>query len=115
MNFKNNKISICQVRYESCIEPFRDHGEQAVITAVLDIDAQCECCFAASLKVDGHELLPTARIDVKRGSNSIELKPVMIINPRRAGQKTDGIYKMLLTLADGSGETLDILTDFSIS
>ena len=91
------KFEVKNISY--CIDTSPD-GLLTVITPSLEFEAKDDITLIACLDVDSHELLPSARINLTRGSNSVELKPVKIVRPPKF--RHEYVYKFDLHVsADG--------------
>jgi hypothetical protein len=98
MIFEKFGIEIARISYE--IEMAEEKNRRlALITPVLDITSSAGRVLVACLKVDGHELLPSAKIEVREGGNKVRLHEVRIFNPllsRHADPENIRQYKMTL-------------------
>ncbi len=74
---------------------------EAVLTTVAEIEARTSQTLAASVLVDGHELLPAQRVHLEAGRNLVRLHPVRIVHPRLwwpVGQGEPFRYRLNLVL-----------------
>jgi len=105
MIFKKSGIEIDNIAYE--IEmTMANERRLAVITPVLDINSPARRVLIASLKVDGHELLPSDKVEVVEGRSRVRLRQVRIFNPllSRAQDAANSIqYKMTLEVSAENG------------
>ena len=60
---------------------FDRDAERALITPCILAEADAEMTLIGCLKVDNHELLPSFRTSLSKGSNTFKLKSVKIIRP----------------------------------
>lgn len=95
------KISLTNVSYHvsvSTVELLRT----ATITPKATIMSDRKRGLIVDLKVDGHELLPTAKIHVEKGESEHTLKPVEIrqrLSSRKSEPQTGRTYKMELRVS----------------
>ena len=79
-------------------------GAEAIITPVIKICSLRPATICASLKVDGFELLPSARIPLVEGANETRLRPVKLVRPKKYWSKrsnSETLYRMELELLHG--------------
>ena len=101
MIFEKFGIEIAGISYEVQMSKANER-RVAVITPVLDITSPAGRVLVACLKVDGHELLPSAKIEVREGRSQVRLREVRIFNPllsRQADQANSRQYKMTLEVS----------------
>ncbi len=92
-------------------------GEEALITPVLRICSLRTATVCASLKVDGYELLPSARVPLSAGLNVEKLRPVKLVRPKKYWSKTGSeatVYRMELELSDGSPKPVQDVRELSV-
>lgn len=111
MIFEKLGIEIAGISYE--IEMSEEKNRRlALITPVLDITSSAGRVLVACLKIDGHELLPSAKIEVREGRSKVRLREVRIFNPllsRHADPENIRQYKMTLEVSaeDGIFQNID--------
>lgn len=105
MIFEKFGIEIACISYE--VEMSEANKRRvAVITPVIDITSPACRILIACLKVDGHELLPSAKIEVREGRSQVRLREVRIFNPllsRHTDQENSRQYKMTLEVSAEDG------------
>jgi hypothetical protein len=105
MIFEKFGIEIDNIFYEIEITTANER-RLAVITPALDINSPTRRMLIASLKVDGHELLPSAKIEVREGRSQVRLRQVRIFNPLLSQSPDPGSgrqYKMTLEVSAENG------------
>ena len=105
MIFEKFGIEIDNIAYEIEITTANER-RLAVITPVLYINSPARRVLIASLKVDGHELLPSDKVEVREGRSQVRLRQVRIFNPllsqaQDAGHNIE--YKMTLEVSAENG------------
>jgi hypothetical protein len=58
-----------------------EDNTEALITPVIDLEAEKDLTLVACLDLDGHELIPSARLSLKKGGNKVEMKYFKIVRP----------------------------------
>jgi len=109
-----SKLSPCsflplEVDYSVAVN---DESGEALLTPVLHMLSFGPATALASLKVDGFELLPSARLPLQAGLSEARLKPVKLVRPRqwwsKEASKKSSPYKMELSLFQGADGILDV-------
>lgn len=78
MNDGENIYKIKKISY--CIDMNKGNTE-IVITPLIYLESDKNLTLVAYLELDGHELIPSARLSVRKGDNRIEMKSFKIIRP----------------------------------
>ena len=98
-----------EVNYSIAIN---DNTGEAVLTPVIQMLSFGPATLIASLKVDGHELLPSARLPLESGVSEVKLRPVRLMRPRRWWPKgkspPSSPYRMELLLLQSEGGLVDV-------
>lgn len=105
MIFEKFGIEIDNIAYEIEMTTANER-RLAVITPVLDINSPARRVLIASLKVDGHELLPSDKVDVMPGRTQVRLRQVRIFNPLLSRSQDTGNsiqYRMTLEVSAENG------------
>ncbi len=105
MIFEKSGIEIDNIDYEIEMTTANER-RLAVITPVLDINSPARRVLIASLKVDGHELMPSDKVEVVEGRSRVRLRQVRIFNPllSKAQDADNSIqYKMTLEVSAENG------------
>ncbi|MFA6100779.1 MAG: hypothetical protein WCV67_15885 [Victivallaceae bacterium] len=105
MIFEKFGIEIDKISYEIEMTTANER-RLAVITPVLDISSPTKRMLVASLKVDGHELLPSDKVEVRAGRSQVRLRQVRIFNPLLSKAEDAGNsiqYKMTLEVSAENG------------
>ncbi len=84
------EFKIINVVYEIA---FKTEAMMAEITPTVEVECPRKMALIGSLHVDNHELLPSFRISMEEGNNTVTLKSVKIFNPG------SGDYRMDLKLS----------------
>lgn len=84
-------------------------GEKNIffIYPVVSVNSTRDAVEIFSVELDGHELVPSARGEVKSGSNTFEILPVTIVNPR-------GTYKLEVKHHPSIGQITGITMEITI-
>ncbi len=105
MIFEKFGIEIDNISYEIEMTTANER-RLAVITPVLDINSPARRVLIASLKVDGHELLPSDKVNVVAGRSQVRLRQVRIFNPllsKSTDTENSIQYKMTMELSAENG------------
>ncbi len=105
MIFEKFGIEIDKISYEIEMTTANER-RLAVITPVLDISSPTKRMLVASLKVDGHELLPSDKVEVRAGRSQVRLRQVRIFNPLLSKAQDAGNsiqYRMTLEVSAENG------------
>jgi len=90
---------------------------RANITCCLKLETSSPRILFASLAVDGHELLPSARIPIHAGVDQYSLRHVSIIRPNlwwTHGQGLPSLYQMRLSLSEDAAHSLQNIQEIGI-
>jgi hypothetical protein len=75
---EEKQYKIKEVSYR--IDMSEDNTE-AFVTPVIDMETEQNLTLLAYLELDGHELIPSARLQAVKGENRIEMKYFRIVRP----------------------------------
>ena len=105
MIFEKFGIEIDNISYEIEMTTANER-RLAVITPVLSINSPTRRMLIAGLKVDGHELLPSDKVEVTEGRSQVRLRQIRIFNPPYSKSQAPGSsiqYKMTLEVSAENG------------
>ena len=104
------QLDIIDVKYDIT---FDDAKNLAIITPILTIASDIAQSIACNVLIDGHELLPTARITVKeKQPTTYTLKSLKVFNPAiHRDEDADDVNCYELHLILFTGATKDMIRD----
>lgn len=81
-------------------------GRGWIITPVLHALSSVPRLLIASLEIDGHELVPSCRIDLKEGDNRVKLPVMRVLSPPGCELENGRIYQFVLKIHSRFGVEL---------
>ncbi len=105
MIFEDSNLKIHRIEYKIVFDSER---EIASITPIIHAESVRPNMLLAAVRVDDHELLPSAKVMLAAGVNAAALKPVKIVRPFLCvADACAASYKMTLELfwCDGTSSS----------